>query len=422
MIACATYQRGIKDLRNELEMDKSLMHTKTPHSIIGALVILLLCWTPLMGHQESEEQMIRKTLEDYYASFIKKDIKSVKARWSSRSPDFEDLMKSFLRVFQDTGPIELESLAINKIEIDGKTAQAEASVVMTGTHLPTREPAGYLGKLDRIITLVKEQGVWKLFRYEDANESFLAQFVNAEAKKERDSLIEGRARHITSWMVPSILTAALDKAEDGQYELALVLIDRAFELAEYLQNDSQIGWSHSTRGLIYFYQSQYIHAMEEYLLALPYLRKAKDRLAEARTMFNIASVFKEMQKVAESPRAAQRIEILTACLHIAEEADDKEMEMSALNSMVDVYMELKNYAEALRISRAFFIVARQASDNEKQVAALSRIGDAHEAMHRYEDALRAYEELEVMVNKMGWSDAARIAHQSVERLRKLLGR
>lgn len=397
------------------------MSRKFSNLPLGAFVFILLSCSPSGGQQEAEEPLIRKTLEAHCAALINKDIEAVKALWAQNSPDYENHLKRLKQAFQAPGRMELKTLTIDNVRVSGDTARAEVGEVVV-TSRPTAGATADEANSSQFVTLIKEGGTWKLYGYEDANKDFFVRFVKAQTKGERANLLRERGRHVTKWMASIILSASMEEAAGRHYEHALELVDKASELAEYLGFETQIGLCHGFRGSIFFQQSQYPPALRELLAALPLLRKGGERTGEAETLRGIARIFRQLQKSGESPRFAQRVEILLACLPIARELGDQAIEMEVLQSLVEVYMESGKFEEALRISRSAFLLAKRTNDRGKQAYALAQIGSAYEGLNRYEDALNIFAELESAMVSAGKTDAARAAHQSVLRLRKLLRR
>lgn len=398
------------------------MSRKPSNLLVGAFVFILLSYSLSNGQQGTDEALIRKTLEDYYASLVNKDGEAVKALWSQDSPELESHMMERIRAFQAADKVELKALTIDNIRVMGNTAQAEVGAVFSDRHSKGGAVVDHEVKSNQFVTLVKESGGWKLYRVQDASRDFFIQFVKAQTKEARAGLIRDRGRHVTDWMVPILLNASMDVLRERRYEHALELADKAFELAEHLGSEAQIGLCHGHKGAVFLQQSQYARAMGEFLLALPLLRKGGERGAEAETLRGIERAFKGLQKSGESPRFAQRIEVLLACLPIAREIDNKSMELNVLQSLVDVYMESGKFEEALRASQSAFLLAKRTNDKGGQGLALVQVGSAYEAIYRYDDALNVFEQLEAAMISSGELDKARLARQEVIRLRKLLRR
>src|SRR6185503_9242927 len=88
-------------------------------SLLGCLFTSL----PTLVHAQDDEQAnVWRVVEQFFAAFQQKDLRSVMALWSEKSPDFTTGRQIFQQTFTAHSKIEVKSLRPNKITVENDKA------------------------------------------------------------------------------------------------------------------------------------------------------------------------------------------------------------------------------------------------------------------------------------------------------------
>src|SRR5262245_31373129 len=114
-------------------------------------VILLLCFSLASSGQQpirstpnqsvsTHEAAVRALVEQFLATYAKKDLESLMRLFSTKSPDLPARKESLQKVFADNDHIEIVSLSIIKLNVNGDQANARVLLEMNGLDTKTGKP------------------------------------------------------------------------------------------------------------------------------------------------------------------------------------------------------------------------------------------------------------------------------------------
>src|SRR5258708_7231896 len=89
--------------------------------------VACLAWLPPSA--SADDAADRKAVaERLFAAYAKKDLDGFMALWSAKSPDLAPRRQTMQQVFAATDKIEVKSLAIRKVVVEGDTAKVRVAV------------------------------------------------------------------------------------------------------------------------------------------------------------------------------------------------------------------------------------------------------------------------------------------------------
>ena len=207
-----------------------MRHTLRHLLPIGALVCFCFTFNPAQDESRKErpgsvsaadEAALRALAQEFYAAYAKKDLDGFLRLWSAKSPELASRRTAMQKLFADHEKIELKSLAIPKVTVDGEKGKARVEVEINAIEAKTGKLSTEFGQMKRSMHSVKEGGVWKVWQEASAAVDLADALV--AAKTDDDKMINALQK---SWkkMTPQAQTCALQLAYSPQERS---LIERA---------------------------------------------------------------------------------------------------------------------------------------------------------------------------------------------------
>src|SRR5688572_19858941 len=91
--------------------------------LTNILFCLFISMPSIAQTPSQDEASFRRLLERYFAAYEQKDLNALIGQWSEKSPDLASNKKSLQESFAATQKIEIKSLSIGKIAMDGAKAR-----------------------------------------------------------------------------------------------------------------------------------------------------------------------------------------------------------------------------------------------------------------------------------------------------------
>lgn len=347
------------------------------------LAVLLL---PVKANDPADEREVRALAEQYFGAYARKDLEGFMALWSEKSPDFATRKQTMQRIFAQTGDIQLKELTIVRSELAGESARLRVQVELIGNDRQSGKLHPDLGKLNRVLQLVREKSVWKVWRYGPADQDLLDRLLAADGKAERERLLKQDRDLVTPQVVSLVNDNCLQLLYQGQRAQAQRRNDLAFEVAAGLSDPRTQAWCHFCRGALCRAGSQPREALAAFERALALFREVKDRRGEADTLHDIGSVYQSTGPYAEALRYYQD------CLKLFREMGNRRGEANALGNLGNVCRSLGRYAEALRHYQDCLKIKRERGDRREEAITLGNLGNVYQSMGDYAEALRFHQD------------------------------
>jgi hypothetical protein len=140
----------------------------------------------------ADETALRALAPEFYAAYAKKDLDGFIGLWSAKAPDLASRRQAIRKLFAENEKIEVKSLVIPKITIDGGKAKLRVDVEMNAIETKTGKPSAGLGKIIRALHGVKEEGAWKVWREAPAVEDLADALATTETNAGRQRFFENK--------------------------------------------------------------------------------------------------------------------------------------------------------------------------------------------------------------------------------------
>src|SRR5262249_28600052 len=118
--------------------------------LILTLAFCLAPASPVGSVQSSEESALRELVERFFEAYARKDLAGSMALFSKKSPDYARRKQNMEETFAECEKIEVKSLAIREVKVEGQRALVRVVVEMSALDAKTGKPSSRrFGRMDR---------------------------------------------------------------------------------------------------------------------------------------------------------------------------------------------------------------------------------------------------------------------------------
>ncbi|MEO1430783.1 MAG: CHAT domain-containing protein [Cyanobacteria bacterium J06633_8] len=137
---------------------------------------------------------------------------------------------------------------------------------------------------------------------------------------------------------------------------------------------------------IWYIQRKYSQALNYFQKSLGIFRKNQDNKGEAATLKKIAAIYEYEGK----QKKEKIIKIYQEILAIYQTIGDKDNKYNILNKLASIYLELKDFPQAVKYYQQLLAVSKQNSNKVRELLALNQIGVIYHYLKDYSKALKYY--------------------------------
>jgi CHAT domain-containing protein/tetratricopeptide (TPR) repeat protein len=208
------------------------------HFAIGILLLTcLICFnSPLRLSslaQSNDDEAIRKLVERIFELHQQKDIDKLLALWSTKSPFLAENKKGLKRLFDLYEKIGVKGFAILQRRIEGEQLVLRVVAEMALTRAKVERPTERIEKKNRTIRLVKENGIWKVWKFAPSEDELAMAIIAAKTEEEQKALMEKELEFRNSDLAFALIIQPPARiASERGYQHALAIVQLGYRLAE----------------------------------------------------------------------------------------------------------------------------------------------------------------------------------------------
>jgi len=135
--------------------------------------------------------------------------------------------------------------------------------------------------------------------------------------------------------------------------------------------------------------------LDSQTVAVQAARAAGNRRAEARTLYNLGYVCRELRRFDEALDSYQQ------ALAIFREMGDHHGEGAALSSLGTVYAELRRFQQAIEHYQQALAISREVGQRHSEGPTLNNLGNVYKELRRFDEALDHYQQALAISREMG---------------------
>ncbi len=345
--------------------------------------------TPLT--QSSDSDAIRVLVQRLFESYQQKDLERLLSFWGEKSPFLAENKKALQGELAAYEKISVKGFDIRDTKIDGEKATLRVLVEAAVTRAYMVKPIEKIEKKSKTIDLVKEGGIWKVWRFTASEEELAAVIVATKTEDERKASMAKEPELMTSDLANALARQSTsDPVYKMGYQHALAMNQLAYEIAR--QVGDQFAMANALLGAGYIYG----------WLGTP-KRSAELALESFQKSLNIGEEYGFKEIMAKSlirsgvvytvttGEYAKAEECYQKGLKLAEELKDQELLFLAMNNMGVIHREQGNYVKALEL----WLKCLKMSENQldsgvdwyRMARALQNIGGTFKVQRNHEQAL-----------------------------------
>ena len=364
-----------------------------------ALTISLFLSLPIAAQSSVDAAALRSLAENYFAAFAREDADSLARLWSANSPDFEAAMKSLRGVFGALDRIEAKDLRLVKADAEGDRARLLISIELGAIVAQTGDRYPGWGKGHRRLELVREGGVWKVWRESSAEDDLASLYLKAGTEEERAQVLAREPELVTEDLVRRIWRQGQALYGQNKYAESLRVLRLALALAERIKYTQGEADALKVIALAERLLGNYEESFKSSNRSLSLYRQVNDRENEAKVLNNLGLTYQSQGDY------RQGLDYYQKSLAIFEELKIKWAIGATLTSLGLVYSAQGDNARALDYYERGLALAREVKDRKSEANALSYIGTLYGNQGNYPLALnhlsRAHELLQSLKDKDG---------------------
>jgi len=360
-----------------------MRYRKSGFALVAA-VVCLLCGVS-RAQAPDENSTLRDLTRNFFAAFQEKNVEKLLALWSAKSPEVTPFSASVKQRFAEVGPVELKSLDFRRVTVEPAESVVRVTADMQATDVKSGKPATGFGRVNRTLRFVKEDGRWKLWRFESTEDELVSSLMSAKTETDRTTLLEQERELQTGELLRAFRSRVDSLMRQRDLAQALVAAELTQQLAEKMGDESSLAFAINMRGVIHFSRAEYPAAVELFKKHLSLSVVANDKAMTARTLHNIGTIKRFQADYAGA------LEWLLKSLEVAEQVGDKRILAGVLNSVGVVHRDQGNYGQALSFFERSLGFSEAIKDTTAMGLALNNIGTIHGSQGNHRQSLEYFE-------------------------------
>ena len=377
------------------------------------------------------DPQVRGVVERFFAAQQAEDVEAYLALWSrsARRPSADQL-----RFIFDAGDDQFLDVAVVRATVAADTAHVRVRTTRVRTDLRAKRPDGsprvFSTRLQLALSLVREDGEWKILREGPPADELAAALIDAADPAARAALLQAEPDLLNARLVEAIARRADERAQQSQYRAAQALYERSLEVARAIGDAKSEGQALQNIGNSLYFQRDFPAALASYERRLALEREAANDEGIATALVGIATIFYSTYEYGAALTAYRD------ALAIQERLNDDGAVATTLTSTGNVLYVQGDYESAIADYRRAETLKRKSYDLGGAANALEGLGRVYSAQGNYSAALAAFTGVlderrtrhdrprQAMVLqsigeihfRLGNTDAARSAYQESHRL------
>jgi CHAT domain-containing protein/Tfp pilus assembly protein PilF len=332
-----------------------------------------------------DDHVLRGIIDEFFAAYSRKDVDAFVRLWSAKSPDLAVRRQEIQKLFGEAKTVEVRGLVVSKVTVDGDRARLRVSADISVVNVQTAKATAGYRKMNRVFEMVKDAGLWKIWRESPAEEELAVNIAGATTEEERRALIKSERDLLTVELVRALNAQGGRLYNRGSYSQSLDLFQFTTEIAQQLEDKAGTAVALQGMGLAHGSQGHHATALEYLQRALTIADEARDKTVVASVLNNIGRVFQSQGNFTKALEYHQR------SLTLSKEQQDEERSAIALNNIGNAHRLLGNYASALEYYQKSLEIKEKKNNQAGIALTVGNIGSVHFSQGNYSEALKCYQ-------------------------------
>ena len=383
--------------------------------------ILLLSVSSTLRYQSAgqsepmDNDQVRSVVTSFFDAFQRRDLEALMRIWSVKSPDFASARQAFEQQFGAIDKVHLDAVQVRGVEINKDHATVLVSADLSAVDVQTGKSASGVGKLNRLVELVKEGGAWKIVRYVSAEEDLANRIAAAKTEDERNALVDANPDLATVELERSLVTVARQVSQQSGYHAALDVLRLAEHLATRFDDKAGLAAVLKSTGDRQIEGGEFEQAVDSLQKSRTICEALGNKMGIAGALNDAGNAYRELGDYAMALRNFQQ------ALDFVREIDDKRRIAAVLNNIGLVEQRQSDYAAALRHYQESLDIEEQSGDMENLAKTILNMGIVVSDQGNYEQALVLYRKSLKIATEAGQQHLVCLVLQNIAVIEDFLG-
>lgn len=356
----------------------------------AVLMAAMLC-ASMAVHQlnTQDEAALRALVERYFAAYGSGDLAAWDALWSANSPD-RAARRRGMEALIAAGRYTFTPPRLSRVEINGNRASGnqassnQASLWATTTRTLERGSGTFQTKIALALGLIREDGVWKIYREGPATSELGTLLINTASVDEREALLSIDRDLLTRDLLVLIVNQAERFYRDRDYARALDLHRLAVRLAGI--NDWKPDAASAWRGIgnVHFIKREHTEALAAYRKSLE-IENGLDRKLDRINLWTNIGLVEAARGQTDAALAA-----FEQGLSLSLEIEDKGGAAATLEQIGRLQRDAGRYSQAAGTYRRVIPLREAIRDRSGAARAMIAVAEVEYDQGESEAAINAY--------------------------------
>ena len=324
---------------------------------------------------------LRSLAEEYFLAYATKDVDRCLRSWSRRSPDLDARKQELQKYFAGAPPLEVKSVDVRSVSVDGDKAVMRVNVETAAVEATTGKPAAGVGRMNRILHCVREEGRWKISSDAAVEQGLAAALVAATTDEERAALMARDGDLLTIELLRGLIAEGERLTQSGDYAQAVEAFTLARSVADRLSDRAGASAALRSRAYVYGAMGDHAQASSDAEEALNIAADLGDQALTARAVHVLGLLHYNQREYDQSRESFAR------SLALARAAGEKELIPRLLNNLGELHRVRGEYPEALDLCGQGLNAAREVGDALRIAHSLNCLAIVHATRGHYSRAL-----------------------------------
>lgn len=293
-----------------------MQHRKSG-SIVVTVFGLLLCCQAVSAQAPDDTSVLRDLSRNFFEVSQEKNVEKLVALWSAKAPELAAFTTATKQKFAEVGPIQLASLEIRRVTVEGEQSVVRVTVDLRATDVKSGQPATGFGRANRSLRFVREDGQWKLWRYGSTEEELASSLMSAKTEQDRLVLLEAEQELQNVDLLRALRTQVEGLMRQREFAKAFVGLDLLQSMAQKINDEPILAFAINAKAIVHFSRAEYPQAVEMFQKHLSLKVIANDKAMTTRTLHNIGMARRSQANYKEA------LDWLQRSLDVAEQVEDK---------------------------------------------------------------------------------------------------
>ncbi|HEY0727965.1 MAG TPA: tetratricopeptide repeat protein, partial [Pyrinomonadaceae bacterium] len=348
------------------------------------LFAFVVCALPAMAQTADDTSIARSVTTSFFEAYQRKDADALIALWSTKAPDLAAFTKDVRQRVSIASGFEMKGFEIQRVTVSDTTAIARVNVAVQAAEIKG-QPANEVGKLNRTLRLVKEDGRWKVSQFEPSERELATNLISAKAETDRKALLEADPELITFELVQALqkqADALTQRREPSQAAIAWQLMR---SIAERIGDKISVAHAINQLGANYYARGEFQQALELFELQLGLEAAKRDKAITSRSLNNIGMIKRAFGDMAGA------LEYLERSRKLSEEVGERRVHANSLNNLGIVARDQGDYARALDYFEKSLAINEAIGEKGPISLSLNNIGTIHGTQGNQVQALEYFQ-------------------------------